>query len=178
MIVYNTKEQSQFIKNWLCENKDVISARSIGLRAGVEKDALNSLLCGKQRTISQDYINKLLPVLYKFGFNFPDYLLDFETIICEEVSLLLNETVKPFSLYTKSRKKQIVYARNLSMLFRNKILKNSLAKASEYYNKDHTTLLNSRKVTQNLLETDANFRQMIVRIEGRLGKIFVTSEKN
>lgn len=61
-------------------------------------------------------------------------------------------------LSKKTRKREVVEARQVLMKYRNENLKMSLAQASKPYGKDHATAIHAIKTVNNLLETDSNFR--------------------
>lgn len=66
----------------------------------------------------------------------------------------------------KSRKRNVVIARQLSMYLSKKYTKNSLKTIGEYFGgKDHSTVIYSCNAIKDLLETDAKFRMKVHEVE-------------
>lgn len=73
------------------------------------------------------------------------------------------------SLKSKSRKREIVQARQIAMYFSKNLTKASLATIGAHIGgKDHATVLHAYKTVLNLMETDKHFRAQIEEIEKRL----------
>ncbi|MBW6535932.1 MAG: chromosomal replication initiator protein DnaA [Mariniphaga sp.] len=73
------------------------------------------------------------------------------------------------SLQTKTRKREIVQARQITMYFSKTLTKYSLASiGAQIGNKDHATVLHACKTVNNLKDTDKNFRQYVEDIEKKL----------
>ncbi len=69
-------------------------------------------------------------------------------------------------LNSKTRKREIVQARQLSMYFAKSFTKSSLAAiGSKCGNKDHATVLHACKTVKNLTDTDKNFRKYVDELE-------------
>ena len=72
-------------------------------------------------------------------------------------------------LQSKTRKREIVQARQISMYFAKRLTKFSLAKiALETGKKDHATCLHGIKTVNNLMDSDKHFRLQILEIEKQL----------
>ncbi len=72
-------------------------------------------------------------------------------------------------MHSKTRKREIVQARQISMYFSKNLTKSSLALiGSQIGGKDHATVLHACKTVNNLLETDKRFRLYIEEIEKKL----------
>ena len=70
---------------------------------------------------------------------------------------------------SKTRKREIVQARQLAMYFSKKHTKNSLATIGLYCgNKDHATVLHAVRTINNLMETDKQFRTYVDDIDRKL----------
>jgi chromosomal replication initiator protein len=70
---------------------------------------------------------------------------------------------------SKTRKREIVQARQVAMFFSKNLTKSSLATiGSRIGGKDHATVLHACKTVNNLIETDKRFRLQIEEIEKRL----------
>jgi chromosomal replication initiator protein len=73
------------------------------------------------------------------------------------------------TLQAKTRKREIVQARQIAMYFSKSLTKYSLASiGAQIGNKDHATVLHACKTVNNLKDTDKNFRQYVEDIEKKL----------
>ncbi len=80
--------------------------------------------------------------------------------IQKEVSKYFNMDVA--TLQSKTRKRNIVQARQLAMYFAKKLTKNSLASiGNQVGRKDHTTVLHACKTVDNLTNTDKGFKKYV-----------------
>ncbi len=69
----------------------------------------------------------------------------------------------------KTRKREIVQARQVSMYFSKSLTKSSLASIGSHIGgKDHATVLHACKTVNNLMDTDKHFRNQITEIEKKL----------
>ena len=72
-------------------------------------------------------------------------------------------------LQSKTRKREIVQARQVAMYFSKSLTKSSLATiGAQIGGKDHATVLHACKTVNNLLDTDKHFRNQIEDIEKKL----------
>lgn len=72
-------------------------------------------------------------------------------------------------LNSKTRKREIVQARQLAMFFSKKHTKSSLATIGLHCgNKDHATVLHACRTVNNLIETDKQFRNYVEEIEKKI----------
>ncbi|MBN1111474.1 MAG: chromosomal replication initiator protein DnaA [Bacteroidales bacterium] len=86
-----------------------------------------------------------------------------QKIVCEYFSLT------PEQLREKTRKREIVQARQIAMYFSKSLTKASLASiGSQIGGKDHATVLHACKTVSNLLETDKRFKSNLTEIEKKL----------
>jgi chromosomal replication initiator protein len=84
--------------------------------------------------------------------------------IVNEVCNRLNIPIEVF--YSKSKKREMVQARQLAMHFAKKYTKCSLAAIGQQCGgKDHATVIHALKTVANLLETDKQFRTLATEIE-------------
>ncbi len=84
--------------------------------------------------------------------------------IVNEVCNHLNVPIEVF--YSKSKKREMVQARQLAMHFAKKYTKCSLAAIGQQCGgKDHATVIHALKTVANLLETDKQFRTLATEIE-------------
>ncbi|HBX50011.1 MAG: chromosomal replication initiation protein DnaA [Bacteroidetes bacterium RIFOXYA12_FULL_35_11] len=106
------------------------------------KQMIDKLVKNTKREISIDYIQK---------------------IVCDYFNL-------PMDIFTsKTRKREIVQARQIAMFFAKSLTKASLATiGSSIGGKDHATVLHACKTVNNLIDTDKTFRVYIDEIENKL----------
>ncbi|MBO7481195.1 MAG: chromosomal replication initiator protein DnaA [Bacteroidales bacterium] len=106
------------------------------------KGMIDKLVKNTQREISIDYIQK---------------------VVCNYFSMSVDV------LSSKTRKREIVQARQIAMYFAKNMTKCSLAVIGNAIgNKDHATVLHACKTVNNLIETDKAFKQDLEEIEKRL----------
>lgn len=105
-------------------------------------EMVNKLVKNATRELSIDYISK---------------------VVCDYFKLPVTQ------LQTKTRKREIVQARQLAMYFSKSLTKESLASIGlQIGNKDHATVLHACKTVSNLIDTDKNFRLSANEIERKL----------
>jgi chromosomal replication initiator protein len=103
---------------------------------------INKLVKNSRRELSIEYISK---------------------VVCDYFNMPVE------SLQAKTRKREIVQARQLTMYFSKNLTKYSLASiGAQVGNKDHATVLHACKTVNNLKDTDKNFRQYVEDIEKKL----------
>jgi len=79
-----------------------------------------------------------------------------QKVVCEYFNLPLDV------INSKTRKREIVQARQLAMFFSKKHTKSSLATIGQHCgNKDHATVLHAVKTVNNLLDTDKKFKSYV-----------------
>ncbi len=87
--------------------------------------------------------------------------------IKKKVSSFFNLTEA--NLVAKTRKREIVQARQIAMFFSRELTQTSLASiGAQIGNKDHATVLHSCKTVENLMETDKMFRQLIEQLRATI----------
>ena len=70
---------------------------------------------------------------------------------------------------SKTRKREVVQARQIAMYFSKKMTKSSLANIGMYCGgKDHATVLHACRTVNNLAETDKHFRTYLADLEKKL----------
>lgn len=106
------------------------------------KDMIDKLIKNTKREISIDYIQK---------------------VVCNYFNIPVDQ------IQSKTRKREIVQARQVAMFFSKNLTKASLATiGSQIGGKDHATVLHACKTVNNLIETDKRFRIQIDEIEKKL----------
>jgi len=72
-------------------------------------------------------------------------------------------------LFSKSRKQEIVQARQISMYLAKKFTKNSLKSIGAHFSgKDHSTVIHSCQAVEDRLETDAEYRERFLEIQQKV----------
>lgn len=106
------------------------------------KDMIDKLVKSTRREVSIDYIQK---------------------VVCNYFSMPVE------TLSSKTRKREIVQARQIAMYFAKTMTKSSLAAiGAAIGNKDHATVLHAFKTVNNLIDTDKKFKADVEEIEKRL----------
>ncbi len=106
------------------------------------KDMIDKLIKNTKREISIDYIQK---------------------VVCNYFNIPVEQ------IQSKTRKREIVQARQVAMFFSKSLTKASLATiGSQIGGKDHATVLHACKTVNNLIDTDKRFRIQIDEIEKKL----------
>ena len=105
-------------------------------------DMVNKLVKSSKRELSIDYISK---------------------VVCDYFNMPVD------SLQARTRKREIVQARQLAMYFSKSLTKSSLASiGAQIGKKDHATVLHACKTVNNLKDTDKNFKFFVEEIEKKL----------
>jgi chromosomal replication initiator protein len=106
------------------------------------KEMIDKLIKNTKREVSIDYIQK---------------------VVCNYFDVPID------SLQSKTRKREIVQARQVAMFFSKNLTKSSLATIGlQIGGKDHATVLHACKTVNNLVETDKQFKNQIEEIEKKL----------
>jgi len=106
------------------------------------KQIIDKLVKNTKREISIDYIQK---------------------VVCDYFNMPME------LLKSKTRKREIVQARQIAMYFAKSMTKSSLVTiGTQIGNKDHATVLHACKTVNNLIDTDKSFRVYIDEIEKKL----------
>jgi chromosomal replication initiator protein len=106
------------------------------------RQMIDRLVKNSKKEISVDYIQK---------------------VVCDYFSL------SPDLLQSKTRKREIVQARQIAMYFSKTMTKSSLASIGALIGgKDHATVLHACKTVNNLMDTDKRFKSQIESIEKKL----------
>lgn len=106
------------------------------------QEMIDKLIKNTKREISIDYIQKVVCNFFNIGVE---------------------------NLQSKTRKREIVQARQVAMYFSKSLTKSSLATiGAQIGGKDHATVLHACKTVNNLIETDKRFRLQVDEIEKKL----------
>lgn len=86
-------------------------------------------------------------------------------VVCEYFSLSVD------AISTKSRKREVVQARQIAMYLSKNMTKNSLSSIGNTIGqRDHATVLHACKIVNDLMDSDKNFRTSVHEIEEKLKK--------
>lgn len=89
--------------------------------------------------------------------------------VCEQFNLELE------LLKSKTRKRQIVQARQISMYFAKQLTKSSLTKIGKHFGgRDHSTVIHACQTVSNLMDTDTEFKDKVEEIQKKLSVTFFT----
>jgi chromosomal replication initiator protein len=106
------------------------------------KDVINNLVAQVNREITIDFI---------------------KTMVCEALAIPVEK------LQGKTRKRNVVVARQLSMYMAKNFTAKSLKGIGEAFGgRDHSTVIHSNKAIQDLMDTDATFKAKVQEIEKRI----------
>jgi chromosomal replication initiator protein len=106
------------------------------------RQVIDKLVKNSKKEISIDYIQK---------------------VVCDYFNIEVDQ------LQTKTRKREIVQARQIAMFFSKSLTKSSLANIGlQIGGKDHATVLHACKTVNNLMETDKQFKQYVEDIQTKL----------
>lgn len=120
--------------------QSTLNKREITLE--LAREMVDKLIKHTKREISIDYIQKVVCNFYN---------------------------IPPDSLISKTRKREIVQARQIAMFFSKNLTKASLATiGSVIGGKDHATVLHACKTVNNLLDTDKHFKTQVDELEKKL----------
>ncbi len=120
--------------------QSMLNKREITLELAAK--LINKLVKNAKRELSIEYISK---------------------VVCDYFSMSVD------ALQAKTRKREIVQARQIAMYFSKSLTKYSLASiGAQIGSKDHATVLHACKTVNNLKDTDKNFRQFVEDIEKKL----------
>jgi len=120
--------------------QSMLNRREITLELAAK--LINKLVKNSKRELSIEYISK---------------------VVCDYFNMQVD------ALQAKTRKREIVQARQIAMYFSKSLTKYSLASiGAQIGSKDHATVLHACKTVNNLKDTDKNFRQFVEDIEKKL----------
>ncbi|MFA5431994.1 MAG: helix-turn-helix domain-containing protein [Candidatus Paceibacterota bacterium] len=84
----------------------------------------------------------------------------------------------PGSLHLKTRKREVVQARQIAMYFAKQMTKSSLASiGSQIGYKDHATVLFAIRTVNNLRQTDKEYRDNFEKLEKKLSITYISEEE-
>ena len=120
--------------------QSMLNKREITLELAAK--LINKLVKNSKRELSIEYISK---------------------VVCDYFNMPVE------ALQAKTRKREIVQARQIAMYFSKSLTKYSLASiGAQIGSKDHATVLHACKTVNNLKDTDKNFRLFVEDIEKKL----------
>lgn len=86
-----------------------------------------------------------------------------QKVVCEHMDVTVDK------LKAKTRKREVVQARQLSMYFAKEFTNNSLKAIGGYFGgRDHSTVIHSCQAVRNLVDTDEDFRETVEDLKKRI----------
>ena len=111
-------------------------------------------------TLAEKVISRIVNITRKI--NTVEKIRD---VVCDYFSLSID------AISTKSRKREVVQARQIAMYLSKQLTKSSLSTiGSTIGQRDHATVLHACKIVNDLMDCDKNFRTSVKEIEERLKK--------
>ncbi len=147
--------------------EDVLETLAIHITNNVREleGALINLLAQStlnRRSINSDLARQVIDRLVKNNKK-EISISNIQKVVCDYFNIHVDQ------LQEKTRKREIVQARQVAMFFSKNMTKASLASiGSQIGGKDHATVLHACKTVNNLIETDKRFSQSIKDIEKKL----------
>ncbi|MDP2235899.1 MAG: chromosomal replication initiator protein DnaA [Bacteroidales bacterium] len=140
-------------------------AHSITTNVREMEGALISLIAQSslnKKSINLDLARQMIDKFVKHTVK--EVSIDFiQKVVCDYFGLPVDQ------MNTKTRKREIVQARQVAMYFSKKHTKSSLATIGlQCGNKDHATVLHACKTIANLIETDKQFRTFVMDIDKKI----------
>ncbi|MCH8556047.1 MAG: chromosomal replication initiator protein DnaA [Schleiferiaceae bacterium] len=146
---------------------DVIEYLAYSINSNVREleGALNSLLAQSllnKKKITVELAQQMVKKFVKT--NTKEITIDYiQKIVCDYFNMPI-ELIK-----SKTRKREVVQARQLTMYFSKQLTKNSLAAiGAQCGNKDHATVLHACRTVANLSETDKQFKAYVEDLSKKL----------
>lgn len=88
---------------------------------------------------------------------------DIQKMVCKFYNLEYN------TLLEKTRKREIVQARQITMYLAKKFTRSSLKSIGDHFSgKDHTTVIHSCQTVENLLDTDTSYREKFLELQQKV----------
>ena len=147
--------------------KDVIEYVAYSITTNVREleGALTSLMAQSslnKKAITIDLARQMIDKYVKNSLR--EVSIDYiQKVVCDFFNIQVD------NLNSKTRKREIVQARQLAMFFSKKHTKSSLATIGmQCGNKDHATVLHACRTVSNLIETDKEFRVCAEEIEKKI----------
>lgn len=92
----------------------------------------------------------------------------------EEIKCMISK----YELAIKSRKRELVYARQLMMWYLSENTQLTLGMIGEMFNRDHSTVIHAKGVVNDFIQfPDKNFKSVVFEIDSELRKMFHIAPK-
>ncbi len=149
-------------------DRDVVEYVAINIDTSIREleGAMISLLAQASLTKKAIDLNLAKQTIKKFISNVSkkDLSIDFiQQVVCDHFEINYDDIVG------KTRKREIVQARQLAMYFAKKYTENSLKGIGNAFGgRDHSTVIHACQTVQNLTETDKEFQQNVAEVERQL----------
>ncbi|GCD76794.1 chromosomal replication initiator protein DnaA [Thermaurantimonas aggregans] len=159
--------ESKLYKDGIEMPRDVIEYLAYSINTNIREleGALISLLAQASLNKKQITIDLARQMIDKFVKNITRELsIDYiQKVVCDYFDLPIDV------MKSKTRKREVVQARQLSMYFAKMLTKNSLASiGAQCGNKDHATVLHACKTVANLMDTDKKFKGYVEDLKKKL----------
>ncbi len=144
-------------------SRDIIDLISQNIRSSIREleGVLVSLIATSALTEHEIDLNLTNQVIESFVSHIN------KEITVDNIQRLVSEyfNIPVEDLRKKSRKRDVVVARQLSMYFAKEFTTESLKNIGEYFDKDHSTVLYSHKAVRDMMDTDTGFRETVDKIK-------------
>lgn len=158
--------QNKFLNDGTPINEDIVAYLAENIRTNIrELEGVSNSLIAQAAFNRKEYSIELAQsIIEKSVKNYQSILTidHIQRIITDYFNLALEE------LHSKTRKRNVVQARQLAMYFAKKYTKNSLAViGSQIGQRDHATVLHACKTVENLIITDREFKKYVSDLESK-----------
>ena len=169
---YDTHQETINIAKFLNANKELLHIYKIQELIGVHSHMLGAVMSGKCKSIRNESLIKLLPILERVGFR----RLNCGFTIDEVVWIMcMYFRVDRFKICNRSRNGEIIKMRQLTTYFIIKKVTNNYNEIGEYLTGlkkkgkgfDYSTIAHSYKTILGLIKVDCNFARKVKEIEDK-----------
>ena len=164
---YNTRYkilQNKFYTDGAEISEDIIAYLAENIRTNVrELEGVSNSLIAQAAFNRKEYSIELAQSIIEKSVKNSQYDLTIDHIQ-QIIADYFNLDIE--SLHSKTRKRNVVQARQLAMFFSKKYTKSSLSTiGSQIGQRDHATVLHACKTVENLIETDREFKKYVSDLE-------------
>ncbi|MGP1479403.1 MAG: chromosomal replication initiator protein DnaA [Capnocytophaga sp.] len=158
--------QNKFLNDGTPINEDIVAYLAENIRTNIrELEGVSNSLIAQAAFNRKEYSIELAQSIIEKSVKNHQSILTIDhiqRIITDYFNLALEE------LHSKTRKRNVVQARQLAMYFAKKYTKNSLAViGSQIGQRDHATVLHACKTVENLIITDREFKKYVSDLESK-----------
>jgi chromosomal replication initiator protein dnaA len=158
--------QNKFLNDGTPINENIVAYLAENIRTNIrELEGVSNSLIAQAAFNRKEYSIELAQSIIEKSVKNHQSILTIDhiqRIITDYFNLALEE------LHSKTRKRNVVQARQLAMYFAKKYTKNSLAViGSQIGQRDHATVLHACKTVENLIITDREFKKYVSDLESK-----------